>query len=286
MKNKVLILGSSGMAGYVIKTYLEDTLKYEIYDIARSNKYFNPYFLVDLLDFNVFTEILNSHSFDYIINCVGILNKNSEENPNLAILLNSYLPHFLEAQTKNSKTKIIHISTDCVFSGEKGNYYEYDLRDGIGFYAQSKALGELNNNKDLTIRTSIIGPDLKNDGIGLFNWIIRQNGDIYGYTNAYWSGVTTLELAKYILSILQSKNFPTGLIHLTNNTKISKYNLLKIIKEIFNLDKIFLIESDKHKVDKSLINSRNDLDLNVPSYFDMIIEMKEWMKLKNIKINP
>jgi dTDP-4-dehydrorhamnose reductase len=224
-----------------------------------------------------------SSNFDYIINSVGILNKTAEDNPDRAILINSYLPHFLEKVTENHKTKIIHISTDCVFSGKKGAYVETDLRDGIGFYAQTKALGELINNKDLTIRTSIVGPDLNKTGIGLFNWFIKQNGSVNGYTKAFWSGVTTIQLAKSIKEII-NLNIPiTGLMHLTNNDKISKYNLLILFKKIFELNNIDVEESHTYEVDKSLINTRNDYFINIPSYEQMIIEMKEWINIYNLK---
>ena len=205
------------------------------------------------------------------------MSKPSEDNPDLAILLNAYLPHFIEKITKDTKTKIIHISTDCVFSGKKGDYKENDLTDGSGFYAQSKALGEIINDKDLTIRTSIIGPELNLEGVGLFNWFIKQNGQIYGYANAYWSGITTLELAKNIADIILNKTSVSGLLHLTNNYKISKHQLLLNIQYIFNLKNINIIESNEYKVDKSLLNSRDDINLNIPSYSNMILELMDWM---------
>src|SRR5699024_1115052 len=101
------------------------------------------------------------------------------------------------------KTKIIHMSTDCVFSGKIGNYKEDSLRDGETFYDRSKALGELDNQKDLTFRNSIIGPDINENGIGLFNWFMKQEGSINGYSKAIWTGVTTLTLAKAMDSALK-----------------------------------------------------------------------------------
>jgi dTDP-4-dehydrorhamnose reductase len=277
MKNKILILGSTGMAGHVIKKYLNNINEFEIYDLARSDFYFKPYFKQEVTNFEKLNEIIHQYSFDYIINCVGLLSKPSEDNPDLAILLNAYLPHFIERTTKDTKTKIIHISTDCVFSGKKGDYKENDLTDGTGFYAQSKALGEIINDKDLTIRTSIIGPELNLEGVGLFNWFVKQNGQIYGYANAYWSGITTLELAKNITEIILNKTSVSGLLHLTNNSKISKHQLLLNIQYIFNLKNINIIESNEYKVDKSLLNSRDDINLNIPSYSNMILELMDWM---------
>lgn len=280
---KILVIGIKGMAGHVVFKSLSNIVKHEVYGVARNISSTDRIFNLDVSNTEDLKKIIELN-FDIIINCIGILNKDAEENPEKAIWFNSYFPHFLESITKNSNTKVITISTDCVFSGKKGNYTELDFRDGDGFYARSKAMGELINDKDLTIRTSIIGPELNKEGIGLFNWISKQKGEINGFTNAYWSGVTTVELAKFINKIINDSNFPTGLIHLTNNSKISKYNLLCIIKEVFELDDIKINESEVYKVDKSFISTRNDIEELSLSYKEMILEMKNWINSTN-KIN-
>lgn len=282
MKKKVLLIGSAGMAGQVIKNELLNYSDFiEVLDIARNSNISVPSFLLDITNFSEVENIILSGNFDYIINCVGILNKSAEENPDLAILINSYFPHFLESLTSKLNTKIIHISTDCVFSGTKGGYIESDFRDGKGFYAQSKALGELWNDKDLTIRTSIIGPDKNFNGIGLFNWFVKQKGQVNGFANAFWSGVTTVQLAEVILKIILGEINFAGLVHLTNNSKISKFQLLNLIKEVFQLDGIEVKECKDYRVDKSFLNSNLEL-LNLSiSYKEMIVEMYEWMKLNH-----
>lgn len=243
MKIKILLLGSAGMAGQVIKKELEKhSDQIDLIDIARSKKITIPKIELDVTNFDELKNIIIKYRFDFIINCTGILNNFAEKNPDKAILINSYLPHYLEKITSETNTKIIHISTDCVFSGKTGSYIESDVKDGIGFYAQSKALGEIINNKDLTLRTSIIGPDLNENGIGLFKWLLKQSGTITGYTNAFWSGITTIQLAKVIIDIVLEFKFPIGLIHLTNNHKISKFQLLNIIKEVFELNNIEIID--------------------------------------------
>ena len=189
-------------------------------------------------------------------------------------MLNSYLPRFLEKKYMNTKVKIIQISTDCVFSGKTGNYTENSFCDGDSIYARTKTLGEINNNKDLTIRTSIIGPDINEDGIGLFHWFMNQKDTIYGFKNAYWTGVTTIELAKGIEILI--KNDVAGLYHFVPNEKISKYNLLNIIAEIFNRN-ITIIPKEDYYVDKSLINTRTDCKYVIPTYREMIEEMKNWI---------
>ena len=277
-KVKVMLLGSAGMAGHVLKHELQKISDIiELVDVARSSELTRPKIEMDVTDFMVLREIINEGDFDFIINCVGILNAFAEDNPNQAILVNAYFPHFLESITKKSSLRIIHLSTDCVFSGSKGDYIETDPKDGDGFYGQSKALGELDNDKDLTIRTSIIGPDLKQDGIGLFNWIINQEGVTNGFSNAYWSGVTTIQLAKSIIEFILQNDPPVGVVHLTNNEKISKYELLKIIQQVFKLAHVKVVESKEHKIDKSIVNNRKELQLKIPSYHQMIMEMKKWM---------
>lgn len=277
---KILVIGINGMAGHVIFKYLQERNTNKVFGIARNIEPTESIFNLDVSDTVELIKIINSNNFDFIINCVGVLNKNAEDHPEKAIWFNSYFPHFLESITKDTNSKVISISTDCVFSGKNGNYIETDKKDGEGFYAVSKALGEIVNDKDLTIRTSIIGPELKKDGIGLFNWVLNQTGEINGFTNAYWSGITTLELAKFINKITSESNFPNGLIHLTNNVKINKYNLLQIIKEVFELNDIVINESEQYKVDKSFISTRNDVKILSVTYREMILEMKTWM-IKN-----
>lgn len=275
MRKRVLIIGSKGMAGHVIRQQLLELPQFEVHDISRDDSYFKSTYQLDVTRFNELLEILQNGKYYYVINCIGVLNQFAERRPDQAILLNSYLPQWLSIQGKKLGFKLIHISTDCVFSGEKGAYTEQDFHDGVGFYAKSKALGEIDNDRDLTIRTSIIGPELKN-GIGLFHWFMSQNKAIQGYTKARWSGVTTVELARFIVDSLNKEL--TGLIHLTNNEAISKYDLLSIINEKFRGEAIRIDPVEGKIVDKSLVNTRNDFTYAVPSYGQMIYDMYEWMK--------
>lgn len=271
---KILIIGIKGMAGHVIYNYFKGKSDFKVFGVARNIPETETEFSVDVSDTKRLTEIVNAGNFDYVINCIGILNKDAEDNPSKAVWFNSYFPHFLEEVAKSSATKVIHISTDCVFSGkDNGGYTEESFKNGIGYYAQSKALGELENNKDLTIRTSIIGPELNKNGIGLFHWFMNQTGDINGYTSAIWSGVTTLELAKAIDYII--KNPLIGLVHLTNGEPINKYDLLTIFKEIWKTD-VTIHSFEGKVVDKSLAKS-NRLTYQVPSYKEMLQEQYDWM---------
>jgi len=273
---KVIVLGSNGMAGHVVTLGLRTVVKkYEVTAVARTNSPINPDVLMDVSDFCKLKYLIRDSKADVVINCIGLLNKNAEDNIDQAILLNSYFPHFLETITKNTNTKVIHISTDCVFSGNKGGYSETDSKDGKGFYAQSKALGEIVNQKDLTIRTSIIGPELNQNGIGLFHWFMNQKESINGYSNAFWTGVTTVELMKAVKSAIEQDI--VGLYHLVYSDKISKYNLVKLFAKSFERKGLYIYANDSYKVDKSLINTRTDFKYSVPNYEEMILEMKNWM---------
>lgn len=275
---KILVIGIKGMAGHMIYNYLEETKLFDVYGIARNIPDTKNIFNVDVSNTVQVEKVIQEGTFDYVVNCIGILNEDAEENPSKAIWFNSYFPHFLEEITKNTNTKVIHISTDCVFSGDKGNYTEDDFKDGIGFYAQSKALGEIVNEKDVTIRTSIIGPELNENGIGLFHWFMSQpvTSNLRGYSKAYWSGLTTLELAKVIVQICKQEI--TGLIQVAPSEKIDKYSLISLFNKIYRDNKIEIQPFDEYTVDKSLISVRTNFDFKVPTYEEMLIEQKEWVE--------
>ncbi len=278
MKTKVLVLGSGGMAGHIITLKLrEQAHLFQLTEVAHRDNALKPGILLDVTDEEALKNVLLEHKPGVIVNCIGILNQAAEDRPDKAILINSYLPHFLEQFTSDSKTRVIHISTDCVFSGNRGGYTEVDFKDGKGFYAQTKALGEIVNNKDLTIRTSIIGPELNATGIGLFNWFAKQQGRINGYTRAYWTGVTTIELANAIVKSIELGL--TGLYHLVNDVKISKFALLELFLSTFSKSKVVEIAPyENYAVDKSLVNTRADYRLEVPSYGRMVEGMKKWVE--------
>ena len=180
----------------------------------------------------------------------------------------------LKKEADKIGAKLIHISTDCVFSGKKGRYTEDDFRDADDVYGRSKALGEINNERDLTIRTSIIGPELKENGEGLFHWFMMQKGSVYGFKTAIWGGVTTLELAKAIdVAIEEGK---TGLIQLSNGVGISKYDLLCLFKEIWQKQDVEILPYDANGVDKSIARSAR-FDYEVPTYRRMLEDMRDWM---------
>lgn len=270
---KILVLGASGMAGHLIALYFKEK-GYDVTGFTRRPIVYCKNILGDATKIDDVKCALNSDDFDYVINAIGVLNQFAENNKSQAVLLNGFLPHFLADTLKNEKTKLIHMSTDCVFAGNTGPYFEDSLPDGRIFYDRSKAIGEINDDKNLTFRNSIVGPDPNVNGIGLFNWFMKQDGPVGGYTGAIWTGVTTLTLAKAMEQAI--KENLTGLYNLVNNESISKYDLLGLFNKYFRDGKIMINPNDTVQLDKSLRCTRNDFSFVVPSYEKQIMEMKEW----------
>ena len=183
-KNKVLIFGATGMAGHIVYYYLQNTGRYEVVNAVYRTKLTDDSIVVDVTDKDAVANLVRETRSDLIINCIGVLIKGSKDHPDNAIFINAYFPHLLKKLADEVGAKLIHVSTDCVFSGKKGNYNESDFRDADDIYGRSKALGEIINDKDLTIRTSIIGPELKLNGEGLFHWFMHQKGKVNGFTTA------------------------------------------------------------------------------------------------------
>lgn len=273
---KFLVLGAGGMAGHIIGLYLTEEGHFVDSVTRRPIAFLQHNLLCDLTDKEKTLSIIKEGAYDCIVNCAGLLNKNADENKKNAIYINSYLPHLIAESIKGSCTKLIQISTDCVFSGHSGKYDEKSIPDGETWYDRTKALGEIVDESNLTLRNSIIGPDINVNGIGLFNWFMKQTGNLNGYDKAIWTGVTTLTLAKAVLKACEQKL--NGLYHLVNNETINKFELLKLFNKHFKYSKLNIEPLSSIVVDKSLVNTRKDFDFSIPSYETMIIEMKEWIQ--------
>jgi dTDP-4-dehydrorhamnose reductase len=283
MKLKVLVLGSTGLIGHQVYNYLDDNNKYQLFNISYRKKLNDQTILCDVRNHDDFVNNIKSISPDIIVNCIGILIKGANKNPENAIYINAYMPHMLMKLSDEINCKLIHISTDCVFSGEKTTpYRELDFKDGKDTYAKTKGLGEIINDNHLTLRTSVIGPELKANGEELFHWFMNQKGEINGFTKAIWSGVTTLVLAKAVHWAIE--NNTKGLYHVTNNKSIDKYSLLQLIKR-YTLKDIKIHPFDGKEINKSFIDTRQELSFEIPSYKEMIMEMIEVIKQKNLLYN-
>lgn len=271
---KFLILGCNGMAGHTISLYLKEK-GHEVFGFDRTKSKYIESVEGDARDTKFLKELIETGNYDSIINCIGILNQHAEQNKALATFLNSYFPHFLVEVTSNMHTQVIHMSTDCVFSGKRGEYTEDDFRDGETFYDRSKALGEIDDNKNITLRNSIVGPDINPHGIGLLNWFLQQNGELNGYTKAMWTGQTTLQLAKTMEAAAISKAH--GLYNTVPDHSISKFDLLKLFNHYLKQDSLVISPVEGINLDKSLKRTKFDFNYIIPDYETMISEMAQWI---------
>lgn len=272
---KFLILGCNGMAGHQISLYLQEQ-GHDVTGFAlEKSKLLNKSIAGDATDFPSLKKIIQEGKYDTVINCIGILNQFAENNHALATLLNSYLPHFVAQAANEVGTQVIHMSTDCVFSGKRGQYTEDDLPDGATFYDRSKALGELNDDKNITLRNSIVGPDINEKGIGLLNWFMHQTCEINGYTKALWTGQTTLQLAKTMEAA--AKERATGLYNTVPDTNISKYELVKLFNKYLRNNSITIHPVDGVNADKSLKRTRFEFSYRIPDYETMVEEAAKWI---------
>ncbi len=281
-KKSILILGASGMAGHTISLYLKSK-NYDVTTLTMAPFFIEPNIVLDVRDILELKKVIIEGNYDVIINAIGILNEPSNENFEKAMYINSFIPNYLVTITKNMKTKIIHMSTDAVFSGNRGNYLENDKTDSETNYGISKAWGEILNTKHLTFRNSIIGPDINQNGVSFFNWFMKQKGEVNGYTQTLWTGVTTLTLAKAMEKAIEENLI--GIYHLVNNEVISKYELLVLFNKYFRDNKIIINKVSGPSVNFSLLNTRKDFSFVIPSYEQMIIEMKEWIE-EHIDLYP
>lgn len=272
---KFLVLGCNGMAGHQISLYLQEQ-GHDVTGFAlEKSKLLNHSIAGDATDFDSLNTIIQTGKYDTVINCIGILNQFAENNHALAALLNSYLPHFVATSANAVDTQVIHMSTDCVFSGARGQYTEDDFPDGTTFYDRSKALGELNDDKNITLRNSIVGPDINERGIGLMNWFMKQSGEINGFTGALWTGQTTLQLAKTMEAA--AKERATGLYNTVPDCHISKYDLLGLFNKYLRGNSMTIHPVEGVNADKSLKRTRFDFSYRIPDYEKMVAEAAQWI---------
>lgn len=235
---KVLILGNSGMLGHTLTRYLEDN-GCDVYSTSRGagSLYGSNHFNFDVVKDDIQILNLKEMRFDYILNCVGLIRHqmldNAESNL-LATEINTLFPLKLLGALDGTSTKLIQIGTDCVFSGNNGQYTENSIKDPIDAYGYSKALGEAFNENQMILRCSIIGLE-KNSHVSLMEWLLNHplNMKVRGFTDHNWNGLTTLAFAKIVFGIISTGNFQAGTFHVVPDGHVTKYQLLVLIASNF-----------------------------------------------------
>jgi len=283
---KIMLLGANGMAGHMIAAYLRRHGGYEVIATARdpSGESSGPSpaaaeGTVRRLDVRRLPEVaalVREVKPDVIVNAVGVLNRQAEDWPLDAYIVNGMLPHWLAYLCEREGSRLIHISSDCVFLGDRGDYREDDPPDGITVYARSKALGEIRDPRHLTIRTSIIGPEIRPRGIGLMKWFLDSRGRVRGFVNVKWNGVTTLELAKAVHWAIGHPE-AGGLVHLTAPEPISKHDLLLLMQRVFDKNDVVVAPDPEPAIDRTLAVTRGGFGHRPPDYRVMLEELRDWM---------
>jgi dTDP-4-dehydrorhamnose reductase len=282
---KILILGSTGILGRTLCLFLSQKKNIIIQQISRNKENKKHIFLNDFTNFKKLEKIILEINPTHIINCLGItkFNESYNDKKNLYII-NGKLPKFLAKLCLKKNFYFLHISTDCVFSGSKGNYMETSIKDSIDSYGKSKSIGEVKNKFTSTIRTSFIGPELKTKK-SLLAWFLKQRKrKIDGYTHAFFSGLTSLELSNIIYKFFVKNKFFYNKIVNIGGPKISKYSLLNIISIVFKKN-IIINKYSSFKIDRTL-NISKFLKISkykTKSWITMLKELKKFMDKNKFK---
>ncbi len=259
---KILVIGASGMLGSTMLRVLGQETNWDVFGTIRNSgakRFFSNGLaarLIDGIDIehdDVLLNLLEHIRPNVVINCAGLTKHKSEaDNPSISIRINSLMPHRLASLCKLAGARLVHISTDCVFSGQKGHYTETDPADASDVYGKSKALGEVHYPHTITLRTSIIGHELQSN-YSLLDWFLSQTGSCKGYTRAIFSGFPTVVFAQLIRDIVLPRNDLNGLYHVAAQP-IAKFDLLKLIAKEYGKS-IDIIADDKMVIDRSLDGS-------------------------------
>jgi len=260
---KILILGASGMLGNAMIRVLSEKKDWQVYGTVRSESA-RRFFVADIAERLLSGVDVEQHdsliktfirvSPDVVINCVGLVKQLADaDDPLQAIPINALLPHRLARLCELSGARLVHISTDCVFAGSKGDYIESDPSDAVDLYGRSKFLGEVDYPHAITLRTSIIGHELQG-AHGLINWFLSQQGRCKGFTRAIFSGLPTVAMAEIIRELVIPRADLSGVYHVAAHP-ISKYHLLELVADVYGKS-IEISPDDRLIIDRSLNSDR------------------------------
>ena len=279
---KVLVLGASGMIGSTVLRVLSEKKDWQVFGSIRdeSVKRFFPAAIgermiaeIDVEHPDSLVKVLDQLRPNVIVNCAGLTkHKPKADDPLVSIPINTLMPHRLAGLCKLLDARLIHVSTDCVFSGEKGNYTEVDLADARDVYGKSKALGEVDYLNAITLRTSTIGHELQST-FGLLDWFLSQERQCKGYERAIFSGLPTVVFAQVIRDVVIPHSQLTGLYHVASKP-INKFDLLKLIAKVYGKT-IDIVPDDQLVIDRSLDAKRFQLATGyiAPEWPELIKQM-------------
>lgn len=279
---RVLIVGATGMMGHMLFEAARRQPDFDVYATARYTDQRTLAFLridagrlfaCDLrreIDPNLYCEP------EVVVNCAGVVRHLHFLNSTVDLIkVDALAPHILAEYCDRRRARLIQLSTDCVFSGRRGNYGEDDLPDPPDLHGRLKLLGEVTHKPHLTIRTSFIGHErFREQGYFLLDWFLAQRGEVRGFTNARWSGLTTLEFARVIVELIRRPEV-TGLLHIHGET-VSKYELLRLAQSAFDKTDVVIQPDDEFHCDRSLRSLRlGELGIRAPGIRQMLVDLRD-----------
>lgn len=282
---RVLILGASGMLGNAMFRVFSEQPGNVVFGTVRSEsarRHFaeqlqqNILGGVDVENQDSLARLFGAVQPELVINCVGLVKQLAESaDPVLTIPINSLLPHRLAALCLVAGARLLHVSTDCVYSGVKGGYVESDFPDADDLYGRTKLLGEVDYPHAVTVRTSIIGHELAGSR-SLINWFLAQEGTVNGFTKAIFSGLPTVVLARVVRDVIAPRSELRGLYHVAAQP-ISKFDLLRLVADVYG-KRIDIVPNDSLVIDRSLDPARFGAatGYSAPAWEDMIRTMHEY----------
>ncbi|MCL2247782.1 MAG: sugar nucleotide-binding protein [Oscillospiraceae bacterium] len=271
MKTRILVLGGTGLLGSAVTKYFLNDDEFEINTTCRDKSISideNALLFDALVDS---LEILPTN-YDYVLNCIGVIKPFMKQDPAAAIKINALFPWQIAQWCNDNGMKLIHITSDCVFSGKRGKYKEDDEHDALDAYGKSKSLGEPITDA-MVIRTSIIGEELHKNA-SLIEWAKSQKGKaVDGYVTHLWNGVTTKQYAAICAKIIKNSWYEKGLFHVTAKDDVSKYQMLRHFDEKFKLD-LDIRETTPESIDRTLRTTKQLCEkLEVPTVRQMVMDL-------------
>lgn len=275
---KVLVIGATGMLGYSIFSNLSELSNLDVYGTVRTINGLNKFFPstdkllsnIDIKDFETLESSVLAVKPDVVINCIGLIKQHDVSKQHVeAIEINALLPHKIAQLCDSIQARLIHFSTDCVFDGKAGNYSETDLPTATDLYGKSKCLGEVDYGKHVTLRTSIIGHELKSS-VSLIDWFLSQKDSVRGFSKAVFSGLPTAYVAKVLADYVLPNSSLSGLYQLSVDP-IDKHSLISKVADVYN-KQIEIEKFEDFVIDRSLNSSnfRKETGFVPPSWDELI----------------